>query len=101
MSTIPLISEDAIRERVGDQNYQRGLGYFHNDAITNPRREGSTLKARCWGTADQPYRVSVTLADGTIDHAECSCPVGYGGGCKHVAALLLAWQARPGDFVEA
>lgn len=100
MSTIPSLAEHDIRERVGDQNYQRGLGYFRNDAITSPRREGSALKARCWGTADEPYRVSVTFADGKIDQAECSCPVGYGGACKHVAALLLTWQARPGDFVE-
>ncbi len=100
MSTIPTLSESDIRNRVGDQTFQRGVGYFRNEAITSPRREGSTIKARCWGTADEPYRVAVSFADGQIDHAECSCPVGHGGFCKHVAALLLAWQAHPADFVE-
>ena len=26
---------------------------------------------------------------GKISHANCSCPAGQGGGCKHVAALLF------------
>ena len=35
-----------------------------------------------------------------ISKAHCSCPVGSGEDCKHVAALLLAWMHRPGDFRE-
>src|SRR5947209_8464108 len=100
MSNLPTPSETEIRDRVGDQSYQRGLGYFHNDAIVSPRRQGSTLKAECWGTAEEPYRVAVTFASAEIDRAECSCPIGHGGFCKHVAALLLTWQSRPEDFVE-
>src|SRR5579871_3890371 len=100
MSTIPALSETEIRERVGDSSFQRGLGYFRNDAIVNPRRQGNTLKALCQGTAEAPYRVAVRFDDGQVVDAECSCPIGHGGFCKHVAALLLAWRQRPGDFVE-
>jgi uncharacterized Zn finger protein len=100
MATILTLSETEIRQRVGEQSYQRGVGYFANEAIVNPRRQGNTLKAQCWGTAEEPYRVTVTFAGNAIERAECSCPIGHGGFCKHVAAVLLAWRAHPGDFVE-
>ena len=35
-----------------------------------------------------------------ISKTHCSCPVGSGEDCKHVAALLLTWMHRPGDFRE-
>ena len=40
----------------------------------------------------------VQLDAGEIADAHCSCPVGGGGRCKHVAALLLTWQAKPETF---
>jgi uncharacterized Zn finger protein len=100
MASIPTLSETEIRQRVGDQSYQRGVGYFENEAIVNPRRQGSTLKAQCWGTAEEPYRVTITFAGDAIERAECTCPIGHGGFCKHVAAVLMAWRAHPDEFVE-
>src|SRR5206468_7370725 len=64
------------------------------------RREGETLKARCRGQSGGPYRVRATLKEGAVTEADCSCPVGDGGHCKHVAALLVAWQEEPGAFRE-
>ncbi len=100
MRAIPSLSDAAIRARVGNQSFQRGLGYFRNQAIFAARRQGQTLKARCQGSADEPYRLEVTFDGSTIAWAHCSCPVGHGGFCKHVAVLLLAWRAHPEDFVE-
>ena len=65
-----------------------------------PRRQGMTLKARCLGSSAPSYRVEVTLDDEGISEAECSCPVGSGGHCKHIAALLLTWLDDPGTFTE-
>ena len=50
--------------------------------------------------AAEAYYVQATLGAQGIVAADCSCPVGEGGRCKHVAALLLIWQANPGEFVE-
>ena len=35
-----------------------------------------------------------------IAEADCSCPVGADGYCKHTGAVLLAWRRRPEDFAE-
>jgi uncharacterized Zn finger protein len=42
--------------------------------------------------------LEVTLTAEGIATAHCSCPVGSGGHCKHVAALLLTWLERPVQF---
>ncbi len=96
MSEIPSISTGDIRAVVGDAAFQRGERYFRDGAIYDPRRQGSALKARCEGSHDNAYRVEVTFDDKGIKSTDCSCPVG--SYCKHVAALLLTWLDRPGDF---
>ncbi|HUX88427.1 MAG TPA: SWIM zinc finger family protein [Chloroflexota bacterium] len=94
------IDEIAIRNRVGERSFERGLQYSRTRAIFEARRQGNTLKARCEGNRAIPYRVQATLgANGQLS-ASCTCPVGHDGQCKHVAALLLTWQSRPEEFVE-
>src|SRR5204862_750896 len=63
--------------------------------------QGTTLQARCQGSQPEPYRVRVTLEAGEVSDAHCSCPVGGGGACKHVAAVLLAWVHTPAVFRDA
>jgi hypothetical protein len=99
-SRVP-ISEQAIRARVDVGSYERGERYFRKGAIFDGRRQGQTVKARCEGSQGGPYHVWATINDkGKIVDADCSCPVGGGGACKHVVALLLTYRARPGDFPE-
>src|SRR5262245_38798024 len=100
MSTAPSITARVIREHVGERNYRLGEQYHGEGAVFDARREGDTLKARCEGSSGGPYRVEATLAGGRVVEADCSCPVGGGGSCKHVAAVLLAWLHDPGDFRE-
>ena len=65
------------------------------------RTQGDTIKGRCQGNAPSPYRVSVDLRRRRRSpNADCSCPVGDGGHCKHVAALLLYYREHPDTFVE-
>lgn len=101
MATIPAISADDIHARVGAQSFQRGRQYFQCGAIFAPRRQDATLKARCRGSSADSYRVGVTFDSAGIAAAECSCPVGDGGYCKHVAALLLTWLDDPAAFADA
>jgi len=97
-TNIPSISSSQIRDWVGVTSLARGEAYFEGKAIDHARLQGTTLKALCQGSQPQPYRVEVTFDAQGIASAGCSCPVGDGGHCKHVAALLLAWIHMPEDF---
>jgi uncharacterized Zn finger protein len=87
------VSASGIRDHVGDQSFERGERYANNGYISNLRKSGNTLKGISEGSSGGPYRVKVTVEDGAIVGSECSCPIG--GGCKHVAALLLAYLHDP------
>lgn len=100
MKTIPKITEKMVRDRVGERSFTLGERYYRQGAIFNTRRQGKTLKARCEGSRAEAYPVEVTFAAQGIVEADCSCPVGSGGQCKHVAALLLTWCHKPEDFTE-
>ncbi|HVC34925.1 MAG TPA: SWIM zinc finger family protein [Chloroflexota bacterium] len=100
MGMIPVFEEEDILRRVGDQSFQRGLNYFQRGAIVDPRRQGLSLQARCEGSRAEAYRVWATFDQQGLVRANCSCPVGAGGYCKHLAALLLTWQDQPDSFVE-
>ena len=71
---------------------------MENDAVFDLRRRGRTLSACCQGSMLQPYRLHVAFGAEGIEEADCFCPVGSGGHCKHVAALLLAWADQPDAF---
>ncbi len=94
------ITESQIRSRVGERSFTRGRGYYQQGAIMSPWRQGDILKAQCWGSMPQPYHIWVQLGPDGIEAGECSCPVGSGGACKHVAALLLTWLHDPDSFQE-
>src|SRR3989440_6016656 len=104
MSTIPTITEQNIRTFVGEQNFQKGQQLVRNGAIVNPEQQAMALKAYCYGSLPEPYRVQVTF-DGTgITTALCSCSAGTptdgNRGCEHTAALLLAWKEQPQAFTQ-
>ena len=96
--TIPAVSQETISDWVGSRSFQLGRSYFENEAVFDLRRQGNSLKARCQGSMPQPYHLSVAFGAEGIGKANCSCPVGDGGHCKHVGALLLAWLDQPDAF---
>ncbi len=98
MSSIPRITEEDIREYVGERSFSLGQKYFRQGAVFNARQQGMTLKARCQGSRPDAYRVEVSFDTTGIAGAACSCPVGFH--CKHIAALLLAWLHQPEEFLE-
>ena len=104
MSTIPTLTEQNIRTFVGEHNFQKGQQLVHDGAIVHPEQQAMALKAYCYGSLPEPYRVQVTF-DGTgITAALCSCSTAtptYGNrGCEHAAALLLAWNEQPEAFTQ-
>jgi uncharacterized Zn finger protein len=100
MATIPKLTPKAIQRQVGERIFNLGQRYFEDGALFDLRRQGNTLKGRCQGSRDEAYRVEATLKGKGVASAECSCPVGDGGHCKHVGALLVAWEGRPEEFTE-
>jgi hypothetical protein len=100
MSAPPKITERIIKSRVGEANLAKGEPYARRGAVFDTKRQGLTLRGRVQGRTAEPYRVSVTCDAKGIVSAECSCPVGGGGYCKHVAALLLVWRQDPQAFLE-
>ncbi len=104
MSTIPTLTEQDNRTFVGEQNLQKGQQHVRDGAIVNPEQQAMALKAYCYGSLPEPYRVQVTF-DGTgITASLCSCSTGTptdgNRGCEHAAALLLAWNKQPEAFIQ-
>ena len=100
MQTIPHIKESNVRRWTDEVYFQRGQNYFEQGAIYDQRRLGMTLKSKCSGTQVPFYRQEVLFGSKGIKSAECSCPVGDGGRCKHAVALLLTWVHDPDSFQE-
>src|SRR5437763_5174015 len=104
MSTIPTITEQTIRTFVGEQNFQKGQLLVRDGAIVNPEQQAMALKAYCYGSLPEPYRVQLTFDDTGITTALCSCsagtPIDGNRGCEHTAALLLAWNEQPEAFTQ-
>ncbi|HMA83716.1 MAG TPA: SWIM zinc finger family protein [Candidatus Thermoplasmatota archaeon] len=94
------ISDDDIRQWVSSKSYERGFRYYKNNVVDDAKRQEMMIKAYCHGSMPQPYRVSVQFDADGIAEADCSCPVGSGGHCKHVAALLLTYLNDSDEFRE-
>jgi uncharacterized Zn finger protein len=56
------------------------------------------LRARCEGSAYEPYEVSATLDQHGVENVSCTCPYDWGGACKHSVALLLTYIHEPQAF---
>ncbi|HEX4591576.1 MAG TPA: SWIM zinc finger family protein [Gemmataceae bacterium] len=100
MVELARLTRPKIIRQVGEASVQKAKSYLRKQAWSDLRVQGDTIKGRCQGNAPSPYRVAVTFDGDDIAHADCSCPVGDGGHCKHVAALLLYFREHPDTFVE-
>jgi uncharacterized Zn finger protein len=92
---LPELSEADIRARCDEKVYQRGLSYWRGGAVQHPRVSGTRLEARIQGTTS--YRTWAEMRGKQLITG-CSCPYDWGGDCKHIAALLLAWVHAPETF---
>jgi hypothetical protein len=104
MNILPTITEQDILTFVGEQNFQKSQQAFRDGAIVNPEQQAMALKAYCYGSLPEPFRVQVTFDSTGVTAALCSCSIGtpsYGTrGCEHAAALLLAWNEQPEAFTQ-
>ncbi|HLA87676.1 MAG TPA: hypothetical protein VJL10_06630 [Anaerolineales bacterium] len=100
MSSIPRISKSIIAHWTDNVYFQRGQKYYEQGAIYEQRIQGMVLKSKCSGSQAPFYRQEVLFDSKGIKSAECTCPVGDGGHCKHTVALLLTWVNNPNSFQE-
>lgn len=92
--------EAAALALVGTRTLERGRRYVAWGAVFDARRRGAVLRARCEGSGQEAWRVRVTLDPAGVRDAACDCPMGEGGDCKHVAAVLLTYAREPDGFAE-
>src|SRR5215210_3529408 len=96
--TIAKLTEAVIRTGANDKSFQRGRELYRSGAISNAAIQGHTLSGECEGNESPFYKVRVELDGGGIRSATCSCPYDFGGYCKHIVALLLAYAQKPKQF---
>ena len=98
------LTENMIRERASEESFQRGLNYFHSGAlynlVTQPISNGIQLTAFCRGSSAPFYHLLVELDANGIRSTSCTCAYDWGGDCKHIIALLLAYLDDPEEFTQ-
>jgi uncharacterized Zn finger protein len=96
--TTAKLTEAVIRAGANDKSFQRGRELFRSGAISNAAIQDRTLSGECEGNESPFYKVGAELDDGGIRSATCTCPYDFGGYCKHIVALLLAYAQKPKQF---
>jgi tetratricopeptide (TPR) repeat protein len=91
------ITESELRQAFGDRTFARGRDYFTRGYVEPGVKKGNKLFGAVLGSAPEPYRVCVDLAEEI--QSECSCPVH--AMCKHGVALTLHWLNERSAFCDA
>ncbi len=93
------ITSEQIRQRATAKSFTGGESYLRSGAVYDKVRRENQLAARCRGSSGGPYRVQALFnAQGNLQTTSCSCPYDYGGDCKHIVAVLLAYIDSPAAF---
>lgn len=95
---IPKITENMIRTGASPESFRRGEEYYREGALSNTAIQGALLSGECAGTYAPYYQVHIELDEAGIADASCTCLYEYGGYCKHIVALLLAYLRHPKSF---
>src|SRR5437763_2449199 len=89
------VTEAVIRANSSADSFQRGQQYYQQGAVGDLIQRGNVLQAEVAGSAPEPYVISITLGEGGIAEASCTCPYDWGGWGKHIVATLLAALHTP------
>jgi len=92
---LPKITESMIRTGASPESFHRGEEYYRDGAVSNTAIQGNLLSGECAGTYAPYYRVKVELDEAGIAGTSCTCLYEYGGYCKHIVSLLLAYVHHP------
>ena len=92
---LPKITETMIRAGTGPESFRRGEEYYRDGAVSSTAIQGTLLSGECAGTYAPYYQVQVELDEAGIANTSCTCLYEYGGYCKHIVAVLLAYLHHP------
>ena len=101
-----MVNQDGITQNHGKHDPHGGepgkfsarRGILSEGAVSNTAIQGALLSGECAGTYAPYYRVQVELDEAGIAETSCTCLYEYGGYCKHIVALLLAYLHQPKLF---
>jgi uncharacterized Zn finger protein len=94
------ITEAIIRNLASAQSFERGEDYYRSGSVFELQKRGHLLMAKVEGSDYEPYQVTIELVGDEIISTDCSCPYDWGGICKHVVAVLLAYTHNPDETVQ-
>ncbi|MFN8569553.1 MAG: SWIM zinc finger family protein [Kouleothrix sp.] len=100
MRAIPNLDEAMVRNHAAPESFSRGANYYRSGAVGDLLLRGSMLQADVEGSQYPSYRVRITLDQGGVTAASCSCPYDWGGWCKHIVAVLLRCIHEPERIAE-
>jgi len=84
------LTTNKIANYVGSTFYHRGVRYFKEDRVSGIELSGLEIVGLVKGSGYKVYKSAINSdGRGGIKSSSCSCPIG--GGCKHIAALGLAF----------
>jgi uncharacterized Zn finger protein len=93
--TIANFTNSTIRDHATSKSFERGEGYFWQGAVGALVVRGERLEGEVEGSQYEPYRVQVSFDQAGITDTYCTCPYDWGGWCKHIVAVLLAYLDDP------
>jgi len=94
------ITEKFIRTLATMKSFNRGQEYYDAELVISLHKRGGTLMAQVEGNSYEPYEVTVTFNKDEFVEAHCTCPYDWGGYCKHVVAVLLAYYHHQDEIEE-
>ena len=92
------LTETSIRTGASEKSFARGQELFRRGSVSDTAVQGNNLSGLCEGSESPFYRVRAELDEGGVRSASCTCPYDFGGYCKHIIALLLAYARKPERF---
>jgi uncharacterized Zn finger protein len=100
MMSKPNLTEAMIRSLASDESFSRGKDYYNGGAVISLDKRDNTLIAQVEGSSYKPYDVTIELDETGVVEADCNCPYDWGGYCKHIVAVLLAYIHEPQRVAE-
>ena len=94
---VPAFDPASLPQYATDRSIRRGEDYLRSGAVETLVLRGEELEADVQGNAPRPYRVWIEFGTGGVADATCTCPYEYGGWCKHIVAVLLAYAKQPNE----
>jgi hypothetical protein len=92
------ISLDEFEQQIDETILKRGLQYFKKGYVTGvDELGGGEYEAVVEGSED--YVVNLSVKNGIVEDAICTCPYDMGPVCKHVAAVLFYLQKDTLDAI--